>query len=78
VAKFQHVKDRAFDRNDHVWVERGQSGLYICVSCGAVTDSPPPYPTPDSWMPSHYTRLEDFARALDLVCRSKPSRPHAA
>lgn len=68
MAKFQQVTDRPLNRSDHVWRQtrvpvRGASDadespalrtVYKCCLCGAITESPPPYPTPPLWLPTEY------------------------
>lgn len=49
---------------DHVWFETGFEGNYKCCLCGAVAKLPPPYPTPEDWVPERYERLLLSERAL--------------
>lgn len=51
------------DRKDHVWDFRSGS-CWKCVLCGAVSKSPPWYPTPPQWTPSRYEALSEEDRAL--------------
>lgn len=60
---FQKVGQSKVDRKDHCWRRRGTK--YLCVFCGAVTASPPNYPTPDGWMPERFDKLTDEDR---LAC----------
>lgn len=48
------------DRKDHVWLHRGRH--YVCALCGALTETPPPYPTPTDWMPADIIALTDADR----------------
>lgn len=52
------------DRKEHVWTEL-VDGRHQCCLCGAVVKgAPPPYPTPDRWMPDGYEPLTDALRRL--------------
>ncbi len=60
---FQTAADRCPDRKDHVWV--GVCKHFKCVLCGAITlRKPPPYPTPEDWLPDTYETLTLDERAL--------------
>jgi hypothetical protein len=63
VTRYQTVKAKMVDRADHVWAKT-QGGRYKCMTCGAITQSPPAYPTPDDWRPERYERLTAGEREL--------------
>jgi hypothetical protein len=62
VSPGQRTGSKLHDRKDHVWTFRKRD--YLCVLCGAVCNVPPPYPTPDGWLPDHYEALTPAARSL--------------
>ncbi len=55
-------------RSDHVWFLK-DGILHKCCLCGAVTQKPPLYPTPEEWLPDRYEVLTDKEREL---CMWKP------
>jgi len=63
----QKVRDKKVDRKDHVWYpckSKERDTDWICVLCGAVCATMPPYPTPQEWMPLRYDRLTVEVKAL--------------
>jgi hypothetical protein len=62
--KPQYHTDDAVDRTDHVWFAK-DSGGWKCCLCGGVTKfKPPPYPTPASYLPDDFERLDESERDL--------------
>jgi hypothetical protein len=60
---FQTPAEPFLSRQDHVWV--GRKADWICCLCGAVTsETPPPCPTSNGWMPERYEPLTGKERAL--------------
>lgn len=71
---FQTVDDADFDRTDHVW-EKLPDGRWKCLLCGGIVrvgTSPPPSPTPATWVPHTY-EIPLCEAERDLVRRQKPS-----
>lgn len=65
--RYQTVNDPLPARNDHVWLKQ-RADRYKCCLCGGVaTSEPPPYPTPESWMPDFYEELTSAERMLGLT-----------
>lgn len=62
-VNYQRVGQVRVDRLDHVWF-RLHLGGYKCCLCGAVTNEPPPAPTPADWFPEEYWPLTDKDRTL--------------
>lgn len=67
IYKFQVVGDKSVDRADHVWHEvhcDDGTSHFKCVLCGAISASPPDYPTPARWLPGRYEQLTPTERAM--------------
>lgn len=61
---FQRVGDPTNNRTDHVWFEC-DSGWKCCL-CGALEDTPPPYPTRGGYTPRRFgLPLTDEERLLE-------------
>lgn len=59
---YQRVSDKVVKRTDHIWKKFGNG--HLCCLCGAFTrKGPPPFPTPDDWMPEMYMVLNEKDRA---------------
>ena len=69
-TRFQVPTTKNVDRGDHVWflkyIEGGNGRTqFKCCLCGALTENPPPYPTPENWVPNeHELPLTDQERKL--------------
>ena len=53
----QMLGDGIPHRAEHVWFripDGPRRGYYKCCLCGAIAVEPPPFPTPDDWMPLDY------------------------
>lgn len=62
MAKYQKVGDKAYERTDHVWKVFGNG--YLCCLCGGFTrQKPPPFPTPQDWLPETFIELNAKDRA---------------
>lgn len=75
----QMVNSPSIDRRDHVWnrIENTDPVVegvdhpphkYKCVLCGGVDVNPPPFPTPQDWLPSTVVELTQEERDL---CKRK-------
>lgn len=64
VLRFQTVDSASIDRTDHVWFMT-VLGMWKCCLCGAMTKSPPDYPTRKEWRPlRHDLPLTDEERGM--------------
>jgi len=70
-GSFQTPKTIRPNRSDHVWIIHNGSYKYKCCLCGALTDQPPPYPTPPEWLPHKCEPLTDEERAMSPYLPTK-------
>lgn len=69
-AYFQTPADPYCNRGDPIWV--GGKDFWKCCLCGALTrTAPPPYPTPNGWLPERYELLTGEERKLYPEGRTK-------
>lgn len=52
--QWQEVGDPKLHRADHVWFKLPDAEGYKCCLCGGVAAVPPPYPTPEKWVPERF------------------------
>lgn len=71
---FQEPHHANLSRSDHIWLlvdEDLPTMRFKCCTCGAVTNAPPPFPTPPNWMPRRYEELTSDDR---IAAGSRPGK----
>lgn len=69
LLSFQMPGDGKINRMDHVWFRKG--GRYKCCLCGAITNVPPNYPTPENFQAESYESVTEMEKEMcpnKLIC----------
>jgi hypothetical protein len=66
VIQLATMPAQQLDRNGHIWLDQ-TDGLFMCVSCGALTGHPPDHPEPEGsdWLPEFgFQKVPEHTRTL--------------